>query len=144
MLSCRYERTVARDNTVQLAARRIQIPPGPRQRSYAGCRVEVRELLDGRVMVLYQTVLLVTQPAPTTAFVLKPREQPGTLRRGAADTQRRRTAQLQRAVAALGDVARPTTGLSGRPPTTPAAHPWRTTPFSRRERERQRSRPPEG
>lgn len=144
VLSCRYERTVARDNTVQLAARRIQIPPGPRRRSYAGCRVEVRELLDGRVMVLYQTVLLVTQPAPTTAFVLKPRERPGKLRRGAADTPRRRTAQLQRAVAALGDVARPTTDLSGRTPTTPAAHPWRTTPFSRRERERQRSRPPEG
>src|SRR5438876_509984 len=43
LLSCRYTRVVARDNTVRLGARWLQIPPGPRGRSYAGCPVEARE-----------------------------------------------------------------------------------------------------
>ena len=42
-LSCRYTRRVARDNTVRLGPRLVQIPRGPHGRSYAGCRVEVRE-----------------------------------------------------------------------------------------------------
>ncbi|OLD07967.1 MAG: hypothetical protein AUJ09_01110 [Firmicutes bacterium 13_1_40CM_3_65_11] len=46
LLSCRYQRTVARDNTVHLGLRWVQIPPGRGGRSYSGCRVEVRELLD--------------------------------------------------------------------------------------------------
>jgi hypothetical protein len=33
LLSCRYQRTVARDNTVHLGARWVQIPRGPRGRS---------------------------------------------------------------------------------------------------------------
>jgi hypothetical protein len=36
VLSCRYQRIVARDNTVHLGARWVQIPRGPRGRSYAG------------------------------------------------------------------------------------------------------------
>lgn len=36
VLSCRYSRRVARDNTVRLGPRIIQIPPGPGGRSYAG------------------------------------------------------------------------------------------------------------
>ena len=40
VLSCRYRRTVARDNTVRLGARWAQIPRGRRGRSYAGCHVE--------------------------------------------------------------------------------------------------------
>src|SRR6266852_3081346 len=51
LLSCRYQRTVARDNTVHLGARWVQIPRGPRGRSYAGCQVEVRERLDGHLRV---------------------------------------------------------------------------------------------
>src|SRR5574341_2198544 len=50
----------ARDNTVRLGARWLQIPRGPHGRSYAGCRVEVRELLDGRLLVFYQGTLLAT------------------------------------------------------------------------------------
>src|SRR5439155_24497313 len=41
LLSCRYQRTVARDNTVHLGARWVQIPHGLRGRSYAGCHVQV-------------------------------------------------------------------------------------------------------
>ena len=43
ILACRYARVVARDNTVSLPGRWIQIPPGPGQRSRHSCRVEVRE-----------------------------------------------------------------------------------------------------
>jgi hypothetical protein len=39
---------------VRLEERLIQIPPGPRRRSYAGCRVWVHELLDGSLAVWYQ------------------------------------------------------------------------------------------
>jgi hypothetical protein len=109
VLSCRYHRIVARDNTVRLGTRRIQVPPGPGRRSYAGCQVEIRELLDGRVMVFYQTVLLTTQPAPSGAFVLKPRRRPGEARAAQQRTRRQRTRQLHRAVAALAAVARSVT-----------------------------------
>jgi hypothetical protein len=63
-LSCRYTRRVARDNTVRLGPRLVQIPRGPPGRSYAGCRVELRECLDGRLLVAYHGTPLVGQPAP--------------------------------------------------------------------------------
>jgi hypothetical protein len=47
ILSSRYERVVARDNTAKLEERLIQIPPGPRRRSYFAAHVWVHELLDG-------------------------------------------------------------------------------------------------
>lgn len=106
VLSCRYERTVARDNTVRLAARWVQIPPGPGRRSYAGCRVELRELLDGRLMVFYQNVRLVTQPSPGLDFVLKPHRSSGEARRQRVQQQRRRARQLTHALTALATVAR--------------------------------------
>ncbi len=86
ILSCRYLRTVANDNTVTLAASRdralgqpcleprwIQIPPGPGKRSYAGCQVEVRELLDGRLIANYHGVPIAIQAAPKAGFHLAPR-----------------------------------------------------------------------
>ena len=54
ILSFRYERVVARDNTVRLEERLIQIPPGPMRRSYFAARVCVHELLDGSLAVWYQ------------------------------------------------------------------------------------------
>jgi transposase len=53
-LSCRDPRRVARDNTVRLGPRLVQIPRGPHGRSYARGRVELRECLDGRLRVDYQ------------------------------------------------------------------------------------------
>jgi hypothetical protein len=100
ILSCRYTRVVARDNTVRLGTRWLQIPPGPRGHSYAGCRVELRELLDGRLVVLYQDSLLAVQPAPAL-FVLTPRSDPGRDRQRVQESQRARGRQLQAAVAAL-------------------------------------------
>jgi hypothetical protein len=113
LLSCRYTRVVARDNTVRLGARWLQIPPGPRGRSYAGCRVELRELLDGRLVVFYQDTLLAVQPAPAPTFVLAPRSDPGRDRQRVQPSQRARSRQLQAAIGAL------TRSLRVRP-TTPA------------------------
>src|SRR3990172_7041604 len=59
ILSFRYQRVVARDNTVRLDARLIQIPPGPRRRSYFAARVWVHEFLDGGFGVRYQDEWLV-------------------------------------------------------------------------------------
>lgn len=95
VLSCRYLRCVGPDNTVRLgptrehdlhhrpaqehrdpvasAARRVQIPPGPGGRSFAGCKVELRELLDGRITVHYRNQVLTTVAAPEGPFRLSPR-----------------------------------------------------------------------
>jgi hypothetical protein len=126
ILCCRYERTVGHDNTVRLGPRVLQIPPGPGGRSYSGCRVEVRELLDGRLLAFYQTVLVGTQAAPA-GFVLTPRRNPGAARPDARRGQQRRAAALQRALTALAPAParRPARGgaaASAAGPTAPA-HP---------------------
>lgn len=72
-LGCRYPRVVRLDNTVVLANEVLQLPPGPQQRSYAHCRVEVHELLDGRRLILHQGHLLLERPAPPGPFQLAPR-----------------------------------------------------------------------
>jgi transposase len=136
-LSCRYTRRVARDNTVHLGPRMVQIPRGPHGRSYAGCRVEVRECLDGRVLVDYQRRRLVTDPPPSADFVLVPRR-----------AQRLRAAPSPSQAGGrhlpLGPNGRssPIAALTAlaqhlRQPARP--HPWRQT-FSRRQRERNRQR----
>jgi hypothetical protein len=47
LCSFHYEATVLNDNTVRLEGMVIDIPPGPRKRSYAGVHIELRQLLDG-------------------------------------------------------------------------------------------------
>jgi transposase len=54
ILSFRYQRVVAMDNTVRLDGRLIQVPPGPKRRSYAGAHVWVHEFLKGSLGVWYQ------------------------------------------------------------------------------------------
>lgn len=76
LLACRYRRRVARDNTVRLGPRWVQLPPGPGGRSYAGRRVEVRELLDGRLLVFADERLVASQPRLGREFTLKPRAGP--------------------------------------------------------------------
>jgi transposase len=76
VLSCRYTRTVARDNTVRLGPRWLQLPPGPGGRSWARSRVELRECLDGRLVALYEGRVLATHPSPAPDFVLSPRADP--------------------------------------------------------------------
>jgi hypothetical protein len=114
VLSCRYTRQVARDNTVHLGPRWLQLPPGPQHRSYAGGRVELRELLDGRLVVLREGAVLATQAAPP-AFVLKPHRAPGAERAAAHLPRAARSPTPPRSPA-------PSPRGSARPA---ARHPWR-------------------
>jgi transposase len=58
-----YEATVLNDNTVRLGGKILDIPAGPRQRSYAKARVEVRQLLDGCWRVYYRNSVIANLPA---------------------------------------------------------------------------------
>jgi transposase len=116
VLSCRYTRTVARDNTVRLGPRWLQLPPGPGGRSWAGRRLELRECLDGRLVALDAGRPLATQPSPGPEFVLRPRSDP------TAERQRRRR-PVRRSVAPAGrarSAAVPVAPRRGPAPT----HPW--------------------
>ncbi|MGH7390306.1 MAG: ISNCY family transposase [Candidatus Rokuibacteriota bacterium] len=118
ILSCRYSRVVGRDHTVRVGDRCLQLPRQIAGRSYAGYRVEVRELLSGELIVLYHDAPLATQQWPG-AFTLKPRAAPSEARQPPAPPPAPRATPPAPA------------------PRPPAAHPWRRTPFSRGERLRQ-------
>jgi len=113
VLSCRYTRVVARDNTLRLGPRLLQIPRGPRGRSYARRRVEVRELLDGRLVVLADAQIIARAPTPGPDFTLTPRSQPS------AQRPRPPRAAPPRLDTALAQLA----AALPQPPRRP--HPWR-------------------
>jgi transposase len=141
LLSCRYTRRVARDNTVRLGPRVAQIPRGPHGRSYAGCRVELWECLDGRLLVRYQGAALATQPTPDPQFLLVPRRAQRLSASRSASDEGGRSLPLPRnrsesPLTALTELAQ----HLRRPARQ---HPWRQT-FSRRQRERNRQLTPEG
>lgn len=120
VLSCRYARVVARDNTVRLGPRLVQIPRGPQGRSYARRRVEVRELLDGRLVVRADAQILAQLPPPGPDFTLAPRSRPSVQRRRA-----HRAAPPPRLATALAHLA------AALPAPAPRRHPWRR-PYDRR------------
>jgi transposase len=60
----RYVRTVGRDDTVRLGEHRVQLLPARGHGTYARCRVEVREHLDGSLSVWHHGQRLATQTAP--------------------------------------------------------------------------------
>jgi hypothetical protein len=65
--SLAYEATVLNDNTVRLGGQVIDIPPGPRQCSYAGKHVEVNQVLDGSWRVYWEDTQIATAPATTVS-----------------------------------------------------------------------------
>ena len=74
ILACVYDRVVARDNTATIPGRWVQVPPGPQGRSWHKARVQVRELLDGRLLVLHpRHGVIAEQPAPQGAFTFESR-----------------------------------------------------------------------
>lgn len=82
ILACVYERVVARDNTVTVPGRWAQVPPGAYRRSWHKARVEVRETLDGRLLVLHPRHGLIAQePAPPGPFTLESRAAERATRR---------------------------------------------------------------
>jgi transposase len=130
VLSCRYARTVARDNTVRLGTRWAQIPRGPRGRSYAGCRVEARECLDGRLLIYGQGGGgLAMQPWTGPAFVLRPRRAPHPDRRRSPGASQSASEPGGRYLGIPRNRAssRPTPAAPRAPrPARPAPmHPWR-------------------
>jgi transposase len=129
VLSCRYTRVVAQDNTVRLGPRWVQLP---RRRSYTGRHVELRECLDGRLLVFTDGACVAAQPAPAADFILRPRRSPSSDRR-----PRRRASESR---AAEGGRYPPTSPKRPSTPRTRSAaaartpsptHPWRhSTPYS--------------
>jgi transposase len=113
VLSCRYTRQVARDNTLRLGPRLVQIPRGPHGRSYARRRVEVRELLDGRLVVLADAQIIARAPTPGPDFTLTPRSHPS------AQRPRPRRPAPPRLDTALTQLA------AALPAPPPRPHPWR-------------------
>jgi hypothetical protein len=119
VVCCRYQRTVARDNTASIPGRWIQIPPGPRGRSHAGRHVEMRELLDGRLLVFYRGRLLAEQPAPKQSFTLIPRTA------GSAGRSSPRIDSPESRRKADRTATRPKTQTKKPRRRLPADHPWR-------------------
>ena len=74
LLACRYTRKVARDNTASIPGRWIQLPPREHGRSWQGCTVEVRELLDGSALVLHRGEIVARQDPLPAPFTLVNRE----------------------------------------------------------------------
>jgi len=70
--SFRYEATVLKDNTIRLGGMIVDVPPGPRRRSYADLRVEVRQLLDGSWRV-YADDRVIATAVPTPHRELRAR-----------------------------------------------------------------------
>jgi transposase len=77
ILAFRYEAVVLNDNTVRLGGLTLDIPPGPRDRSYAKAHVDVRQHLDGSWTVYYHDHTLARAPASPLAEPLRYRKRGG-------------------------------------------------------------------
>ena len=116
----RYERTVANDNTISFGGHKLQIPPGPHQRSYAHARVQLHQHLDGHLTIHYQGQRLASFAAEQSEPVRVRQFTP------AADTQ----TPKQEAVIQPHE---PQPSLTHKPRPKPAAnHPWRRAAIGRR------------
>jgi hypothetical protein len=98
VLCFKYERTVSNDNTVQFEGRIIQIPPGPKRRSYAKARVTINQGMDGGLGVYYQGEQIAYEKSVTEAPVLrvkstKAKRKPGTDRPIAAKKDKAESAE---------------------------------------------------
>jgi transposase len=123
---CKYARTVALDNTVQLDAHRLQLLPGRQRVSYARAVVEVHERLDGSLTVYYQGELVASQPAPAEAPVLRARKgrvpQPTSVVPVVEETRE----DLAVVVGGVGLWAGAAAAIHTSTPQRPAPdHPWR-------------------
>jgi hypothetical protein len=113
ILSFRYQRVVARDNTVRLDGRLIQIPPGSRRRSYFAARVWVHEFLDGGFGVRYQDDWLVRGKGKDVAVLRARKRKPALPERPPTPSLSLPLETPSRAVA------------SARPAPARQPHPWR-------------------
>ena len=127
LVACRYSRIVTRDNVVTIPGCVLHLPPGPHRRSHQGRRVEVRELLDGRLMVRDGQTLLLEQAAPEGAFTLVPRSPRSEHRRLPRANRAPGSPRIDERAAtrAKSQLRNPRRGQLThiRPPAK--AHPWR-------------------
>ena len=86
ILAFRYQAVVLNDNTVRLGGLTLDIPPGPRRRSFAKARVDVRQHLDGSWSVYYQDQILAKAAA-------SPLTEPLRYRRHSTGKQRTKAAR---------------------------------------------------
>jgi len=63
IISFRYRSVVGKDNSVRMGGLILDLPPGPRRRSYAKAHVEVRQLLNGAWRVYYQNQVIARHPS---------------------------------------------------------------------------------
>jgi hypothetical protein len=68
-LCFKYQRTVAKDNTVQFSGALFQIPRQSPHRSYANKRIQLHVLLDGSVELFYQGEKIVRFDSKTTRSI---------------------------------------------------------------------------
>jgi hypothetical protein len=115
--SFHYFRRVANDNTVRLEERLVQIPPGPGGRSYAGCRVQLQERLDGSLAVVYQGRVIARHSAVS----------PSPLRARSKRNSRNSADYIEPPKAAPPQ-KNPANRAKHKPPAT---HPWRTLMLTR-------------
>ena len=87
VLVFKYRRKVARDHTVRLDGRVLQLPPGRGRRGYAGRMVEIHIRLDGTMVAFDGERELALIPAPAEPVQLRaqrrPRTEPGLVPDGA-------------------------------------------------------------
>lgn len=115
-------RTVTNDNTVRLNERLVQIPPGPRRRSYARCRVELQERIDAELVVVHQGVIIARQPRQSDVPVRARKRQRG--RELLADP-----APVRARSEPVADVALPSDAFV----PLMSEHPWRRDLMQRRK-----------
>lgn len=131
ILACRYARVVGRDNVVSIPGHTLQLPPGPHRRSYAHARVEVRELLDGRLLVLHHDRVVLEQPAPAGTFTLVPRDSAPRERRPRRENGLHRSPRIDDPPSPRLESQPPAgdPGLLARAPRRPKdGHPWKRLP----------------
>jgi transposase len=63
-LSFRYQRVVGPDHVISFGTHSIALPPLPAQPGYAGATVDLSHHLDGRLLVSYKELLLLSLPLP--------------------------------------------------------------------------------
>ena len=67
----KHQRTVGADNVVRFNQKRLQVLPSLDRLSYALCKVEVHERLDGSLAIYYQGKQLDIKPAPLEATLMR-------------------------------------------------------------------------
>jgi hypothetical protein len=129
ILACRYRRSVSRDNVVSLFGTPLPIPPGPQGRSYQGTQVEIRELLDGRLLVLFEGRVIAEREPPAGPFSLAPRRSARGDDREIAPIDLRKSPRIvDRRVPRLpGQAPDPRRGQLTNIRRPDKKHPWRRT-----------------